>query len=247
MLGEVTFALAVFALGLSALALISIFRAQILRGWKRAAAKLLGVGAPKRVLARRIKIFVLLGILFIALSIPLYLAGVTFPNFELIIPTLVVIGSFSLYCGSTKFWRVVTRYFGVIALASVFIIYLVVWGPRPIQAFTLSGFTICWLLAMRNKLSMFDKFKKLLWRTTLTAAIAIIVFDVWTGLIGYTLTAGVSLWVAFLGQIPFTLYHLASLVFVPPLVGLGKLLVKVKIPVPVAVATGAGVRARARR
>ena len=202
---------------------------------------------PGEVLSKRYKIFVLLGILFIALSIPLYLAGVTFTNFELIIPTLVVIGSFSLHCGSTKFWRGVTRYFGVIALASVFIIYLVVWGPRPIQVFTLSGFIIVWMLAMRNKLSMFDKFKKLLWRTTLTAAIAIILFDVWTGLVGHPLTTGVSLWVAFLGQIPFTLYHLASLVFVPPLVGLGKMLVKVKVPVPVAVAAGAGVRTRIKK
>jgi hypothetical protein len=49
--------------------------------------------------------------------------------------------------------------------------------------------------------------------------------------------------VAFLGQIPFTLYHLASLIFVPPLVGLGKLMVKVKVPVPVAVKVRAGVRA----
>ncbi len=247
MFGEVTFALAVLALGLSFLALISIFKASIIQRWKKAAAKLFGVGAPERVLARRIKIFVLLGILFIALSIPLYLAGVTFSNFELIIPTLVVIGSFSLYCGPTKFWRVVTRYFGVIALASVFIIYLVVWGPRPIQAFTLSGFTICWLLAMRNKLSMFDKFKKLVWRTTLTAAIAIILFDVWTGLIGHTLTTGVSLWVAFLGQIPFTLYHLASLVFVPPLVGLGKVLARIKVAAPVAVRAGVRVASSERR
>jgi len=202
---------------------------------------------PGEVLSKRYKIFVLLGILFIALSIPLYLAGVTFPNFELIIPTLVVIGSFSLHCGSTKFWRGVTRYFGVIALASVFIIYLVVWGPRPIQIFTLSGFIVVWMLAMRNKLSMFDKFKKLLWRTTLTAAIAIILFDVWTGLVGHPLTTGISLWVAFLGQIPFTLFHLTSLVFVPPLVGLGKMLVKVKVPVPVAVAAGAGVRTRIKK
>jgi hypothetical protein len=100
---------------------------------------------------------------------------------------------------------------------------------------------------MRNKLSMFDKFKKLLWRTTLTAAIAIILFDVWTGLVGSSLTMGGSLWIVFLGQIPFTLFHLASLVFVPPLVGLGKLLVRVKVPVPVATRVGAGVKASSRR
>ena len=242
------FALAVFALGLSALALISIFRAQILRGWKRAAAKLWGVGAPERVLARRIKIFVLIGIVFIAISKLLYLRGLTpFPNFELIIPTLVVVGSFSLYCGPTRFWRGLTRYFGLIALLSVFIIDLAFWGFLPIYAFTWLGFIFCWLLGMRNKLSMFDKFKTLLGRTMLTAAVAIILFDVWTGLIGHTLTTGVPLWVAFLGQIPFTVYHLASLVFVPPLVGLGKMLARVKISVPVAVAARTGVHARTER
>jgi hypothetical protein len=37
------------------------------------------------------------------------------------------------------------------------------------------------------------------------------------------------------------LYHLSSLIFVPPLVGLGKAMVKVKVPVPVAVAVKRGV------
>lgn len=241
------FVLAVFALGLSAIFLI-IFRAQIIRGWKRGAAKLWGVGAPERVLTRRIKIFVLIGIVFIAMSKFLYLYKLTpVPNFELIIPTLVVVGSFSLYCGPTRFWRGVTRYFGLIALLSVFVIDLTFWGFLPIYAFTWLGFIFCWLLGMRNKLSMFDKFKILLGRAMLTAVVAIILFDVWTGLIGHTLTTGVSLWVAFLGQIPFTLYHLTSLVFVPPLVGLGKMLARVKISVPVGVTAKAGVRARVER
>lgn len=100
---------------------------------------------------------------------------------------------------------------------------------------------------MRNKLSMFDRFKKLLFRTTLTVAIAIILFDVWTGIIGTPLTGLVSFWAAFIGQIPFTLYHLCSLVFVPPLVGLGKLLVKVKVPVPVSVQAGVRVASSERR
>jgi len=213
---------------------------------RKVSEKIWGGRTSDEVLSKRYKIFVLLGILFIALSIPLHLAGVTFPNFELIIPTLVVIGSFSLYCGPTKSWRVVTRYFGVIALASVFIIYLVVWGPHPIQAFTLSGFIIVWLLAMRNKLSMFDKFKKLLWRTTLTAAAAIIIFDIYTGIIGWSFLGGAGLLAAFLGQIPFTLYHLCSLIFIPPLVGLGKAMVKVKVPVPVAIAAESRVRVQER-
>lgn len=177
-----------------------------------------------------------------------YFIGITFlPNFEWIIPVLVVTGSFSLYCGPSKFWRIVTRYFGVLAVISAFIVWFIMYGILPIHAFVWSGFIFAWLLAMRNKLSMFNKFKKLLWRTTLTAAIAIILFDVWTGLVGSTLTMGGSLWIVFLGQIPFTLFHLVSLVFVPPLVGLGKMMVRVKISVPVAVAAGAGVRARIKK
>ena len=199
--------------------------------------KLFGGETSERMLAKRIKIFVLLGIIFIALSKLLYLGGITFPNFELIIPTLVVVGSFSLYCGSTRFLRKVTRYFGLIALISVFIIDVVFWGFLPIYIFTWPGLIFCWILGLRNKLSMFDKFKTLLGRTMLTAAIAIIIFDIWTGLIGHTITTGTSLWAAFIGQVPFTLYHLASLIFIPPLVGLGKLLARIKITTPVAVQT----------
>jgi len=214
---------------------------------KKLAYKLFGGESSERVLAKRIKIFVLMGIVFIAISKLLYLRGLMpFPNFELIVPTLVVIGSFSLYCGSTKSWRYLTRYFGIIALVSVFIIDIAFWGFLPIYAFTWSGFVVCWLIGLQNKLSMFDRFKKLLYRTMLTAAIAIIIFDIWTGLVGHVLTTGTSLGVAFLGQIPFTLYHLASLIFVPPLVGLGKLMVKVKVPVSVAVKVRAGVGANAR-
>ncbi|MDI6884413.1 MAG: hypothetical protein QMD00_04735 [Hadesarchaea archaeon] len=214
---------------------------------RKIAEKIWSGRTSDEVLSKRFKIFVLIAIFLVAISKPLYASGVTFPNFELIIPTLVVVGSFSLYLGPTKFWRGVNRYFGVLALVAVFLIDLIFWGPLAIYAFTWTGFILAWFLALRNKLSMFDKFKKLLWRTTLTAAIAIILFDVWTGLIGHPLTTGASLWVAFLGQIPFTMYHLASLVFVPPLVGLGKLMVKVKVPVSVAVAAGAGVRARTKR
>jgi hypothetical protein len=213
----------------------------------RISERICGGKTPDEVLSKRFKIFAIIGIVLIAISKLLYLRGlVPFPNFELIIPALVVVGSFSLYIGSSKFWRGVNRYFGIIALVAVFLIDLIFWGPLSIYAFTWTGFILAWFLALQNKLSMFDKFKKLLWRTTLTAAVAIILFDVWTGLVGHTLTAGASLGVAFLGQIPFTMYHLASLVFVPPLVGLGKMLVKVKVPVPVAVRVRAGVRANIR-
>jgi len=219
----------------------------IARAMRRISEKIWGGRTPDGVLSKRFKIFVLLGIFLIGISKLLYLAGITFPNLELVIPTLVVIGSFSLYCGPSKFWRGVTRYFGVIALISVFLIDLGVWGLRPIWAFTWSGFIICWFLGMRNKLSMFDRFKKLLWRTTLTAAVAIIIFDIYTGVFGWSLVHGTGLAAAFLLQIPFTLRHLCSLVFVPPLVGLGKLMVKVKIPVSVAVAVRAQTGTHMRR
>lgn len=213
---------------------------------RKIAEKIWGGRAPDEVLSKRYKIFVFIGIFLIGMfALYRYFIGITFlPNFEWIIPVLVVTGSFSLYCGPSKFWRIVTRYFGVLAVISTFIVWFIMFGILPIHAFVWSGFIFAWMLAMRNKLSMFNKFKKLLWRTTLTAAIAIILFDVWTGLIGSSLTMGGSLWIVFLGQIPYTLFHLVSLVFVPPLVGLGKMLVRVKISVPVAVAAGARVRAR---
>lgn len=221
----------------------------ITRVRRKIAEKIWGGRTPDEVLSKRFKIFVFIGIFLIGMfAVYRYFIGITFlPNFEWIIPVLVVTGSFSLYCGPSKFWRIVTRYFGVLAVISAFIVWFIMFGILPIHAFVWSGFIFAWLLAMRNKLSMFNKFKKLLWRTTLTAAIAIILFDVWTGFIGSPLTMGGSLWIVFLGQIPYTLFHLVSLVFVPPLVGLGKMMVRVKISVPVAVAAGAGVRARIKK
>lgn len=215
---------------------------------RRIAYWFFGGKTSERALAKRIKIFVLIGIVFIAISKLLYLAGVLpFPNFELIIPTLVVIGSFSLYCGEAKSWRYLTRYFGIIAIISVFLIDIGFWGLQPIYAFTWSGFVIIWLIGMKNKLSTFDRFKKLLYRTTLTAAIAILVFDMWTAFgswIGWGEKSLAGLAAIYLAQIPFTLYHLTSLIFVPPLVGLGKLMMKVKVAVPVAVRAGARVKAK---
>ena len=178
-------------------------------------------------MAKRFKIFVLFAIGFIAVSKLLYLTGVMpFQNFELIIPTLVVIGSLSLYCGESKSWRYLIKYFGIIALVSVFLIDLAFWGFNPIYAFTWSGFIIIWIVGMKNKLSSFDRFKKLLYRMTLTAAIAILIFDVWTAFgswLGWGEKSLAGLAAVYLAQIPFTLYHLGSLLFVPPLLGLGKL------------------------
>lgn len=207
-------------------------------GLGKIAAKLFGGGAPELVLAKRIKIFILLGITFVALSKLTLSKFSPLPNFEMIIPTLCVVGCLSLRTGGNKFWRHSTRYFVVIALISVSLADLWIWGFHPIYAFTWSGFVICWLLAMRQKLSVFEKFKSLLWRTALTAALAILIFDIYT-CFGWAFLTGARTFAGFtavlLAQIPFTLYHLLSLVFVPPLVGLAKTLIKVKVPVPVAV------------
>jgi hypothetical protein len=221
---------------------------------RKISEKVWGGRTSGEILAKRFKIFVLLGILFIGISKLLYLAGITFPNLELVIPTLVVIGSFSLPCGKSKFWRIVTRYFGVLALISVFLIDLAFWGLRTIYVFTWSGFIFCWLLGMRNRFSMFDRFKTLVGHTMLTGAIAILLFDMWTGIIGTSLggwygpiTTPTPWLVAFFGQIPFTFYHLCSLMFIPPLVGLGKLLVRIKIPASVAIPAGAKIQTSQRR
>ncbi len=246
MLEQTIFVLTVLVLGLSLLALISTFkRGEITAARLKIAGKIWGGKSPDEVLAKRFKIFVLVTVLLIALSKLLYLGGVTFPNFELIIPTLVVVGSFSLYCGSNKFWRRVTRYFGLIALISVFLIDIYFWGFRTIYLFTWSGFIFCWMLGMRHKLSMFDRFTKLLYRTVLTAAAAIILFDIYTAF-GWAAVTGSGVGAVFIAQIPFTLYHLASLIFVPPLVGLGKLMVRVKVPARVAVAARSQVRTQER-
>jgi len=220
----------------------------IMKGMRDLTDRLFGGKNPEQVLSKRIKIFVLLAIPLIAINKPTLSRFGPLPNFEMIIPTLVVVGSFSLYCGSSKFSRLATRYFGIVALIGVFLADLVFWGFLPIYAFTWSGFVVCYLLAMRNKLSMFDKIKRLLYRTTLTAAAAILIFDVWTcfgSWLGWYPKTLAGLATAYLAQIPFTLYHLASLIFIPPLVGLGKLMVKIKVPVPVAVPVRAQVGSRA--
>ncbi len=211
---------------------------------RKIAERIWGGRTPTEVLSKRFKIFVLIAIVLAGVSKLLYLNGILPANVELIIPTLVVVGSFSLYLGPTKFWRRTTRYFGLLVLVAIAITDLVFWGLRSIFVFTWSGFVLCWLMGMRNKLSMFDKFKKLVLRTTLTAAAAILVFDIYTGVIGWSLITGAGVLASFMAQIPFTLYHLSSLIFVPPLVGLGKLMAKVRVPVQVAVLADRQVRVR---
>ncbi len=212
---------------------------------RKISEKIWGGRTPSEVLSKRFKIFVLITIVLASMSKLLYLKGILPANVELIIPCLVVVGSLSLYCGPTKFWRRTTRYFGLLVLVAIALVDLAFWGLHSIFIFTWPGFVVCWLLAMRHKLSMFDRFKSLLWRTTLTAAAAIIIFDLYTGVFGWSLVTGGGLVTVFLSQIPFTIYHLCSLLFVPPLVGLAKAMVKVKVPVPVAIAVKSGVEVQA--
>lgn len=226
---------------------------------ERISRKIWGGKTPDEILSKRFKIFVLLGVLIAGLFwVYRAKAGVGFlPNFEWFIPVLVVVGSFSLPLGKSAFWRTVNRYFGVVVLISAIVFDLLLFGPgyMPIFVFRWSGFIFVWILAMRNKLSMFSRYKTLVGNTLLTTAIAILVFDIWTGIIGTPLsgwhggaiTTPAPWLAAFFGQIPFTFYHLCSLIFVPPLVGLGKLLVKVKIPVSVAVQSGAKITSGQRR
>lgn len=203
---------------------------------------------PDEIMAKRGKLFLLIGFSLIGIFglYRYFFGGFLLPNFELIIPTIVVMGSVSFYVGASPRWKVFYRYFGVLAIISYLAIVSLMFGFNWINIFVGSGFIFAWLIATRNKISFFDDFKKLVFSTTITAAIAILLFDFWTGIIGTSLTMGVSYWAAFIGQIPFTMYHLASLIFIPPLLGLGKMLVRVRVPVKVGVATRARENIRRR-
>jgi len=194
--------------------------------------KIWGGRTPEEILSKRFKLFVLLAVLLSGLFW-IYRAkvGVGFlPNFEWFIPTLVVVGSLSLPFEGKRFWRELNRHFGIVVLVSVIVFDTLLFGLRhmPIFLFRWSGFIFVWILAVRNRISVFEGYRTLLGSSIVTAAVAILLFDFWTGVIGCGLQWGFS--AAFIGQIPFTFYHLTSLLFVPPLVGLGKMLVRVKVP-----------------
>lgn len=202
---------------------------------------------PDETLAKRSKIFVLVGISLIAVSKVLYLVGVTIPNIEVITPTLVVIGAFSLYTGNDRNWSWISRYFGFLALGSVFAIDVVFWGFRTIYLFTWPAFLVCWVIGLKQEFSFFDKFSDLAVSATFIGAIAILFFDVFTAFGTWAVwrpTTVSALYEVYIAQIPFTLYHLGSLIFIPPMVGLGKMMSRVKIRVPVASRASEGVKER---
>jgi hypothetical protein len=159
--------------------------------------------------------------------------GLSFlPNFEWILPTLIVLGSLFPF------------EFGILALVFVQVLWTLLYGPKPIQIFTCSGFALVWFLARKRYLSPFGSLRKLIGQSLLTSAAGILLYDFWTGVLGWSLLGQASLYTSLLGQIPFTIYHLSSLVFVPPLVTLAKLTVRTKIPIVVPVPARTKVRMR---
>lgn len=190
----------------------------------------------ERKLAMRVTLFAVFGLALVILNKLTLSRFGPLPNFELIIPVLCVMGCFS-FPGTGASKRLV-RYFGLAALAGITAADVTFWGFRRIYAFTWSGFVICWLLSARAKISLFGRFKRQLYHATLATAVGILVFDVWTcfgSWLGWYPKTLAGLAAAYLAQLPFTLYHLSSLVFVPPLVGLARALVRVPVAVPVAV------------
>lgn len=180
---------------------------------------------------KRFEIFVIIGIALIAVSKILYVKGLTVPNLELIIPTLAVIGIFSLQFRGDGTWYSVDKYLGVFALVAVFLLDMLIWGPKKIYLFTWPAFIACWFLAKKKNLSFRGKFKEIAIDATLATAFLIILYDVTTAFGTWLLWGSMglgSLLGVYTGQIPFTLYHLSSLIFVPPLVALGKVMTRVR-------------------
>lgn len=202
---------------------------------------------PDETLAKRFKLFLIGGISLIASGKFLHLAGFPIPNIEPIIPLIVVMGAFSLYMGRSEKWDRIRKYAGIIAIASVFVVDLIFWGFQKIYLFTWPGFIMILLIAKMKDLSFFDKFSDIAVEATITAAVAIILFDIFTAfgfwLLWRPLTLA-ALYGVFIAQIPFTFYHLGSLIFIPPVVGFGKMVSRVKMRVPVAVKAGAKARER---
>jgi hypothetical protein len=76
--------------------------------------------------------------------------GLSFlPNLEWILPTLIVLGSLFPF------------EFGILALVFVQVLWTLLYGPKPIQIFTCSGFALVWFLARKRHLSPLWKFEKI--------------------------------------------------------------------------------------
>ncbi|MEM2908522.1 MAG: DUF6580 family putative transport protein [Candidatus Hadarchaeales archaeon] len=192
---------------------------------------------PEKALSERVKILSVACLALIVFN-KLVLSKFGIPNLELIIPALVVAGGFSLTITGRRGPSVLC--YGAAAISAIGLLDILGWGLHPIYVFTWPGFLMAWFLATRKGLPIFERFGHLARRAIVTAALAILAFDVWTALGAWILwypktPSGLAM--TYFLQVPFTLYHLASLVFVPPLVGLGKALVRIKVPIAVAART----------
>jgi len=214
--------------------------------WMDNPSMMLNSRTSEEALSKRVKA---LAVICLSLTVfnKLVLSKFGIPNFELIIPALVVAGGFSLAVSGRK--GPLVLYYGAAAISAIALLDILGWGLQPIYAFTWPGFLMVWFLATRKGLPIFERFGHLLRRATITAALAILAFDVWTAFGAWVLWYPKTLpWLAttYLLQIPFTLYHLASLFFVPPLVGLGKVLVRIKVPIAVAAPAAARIQTSQR-
>ncbi len=197
--------------------------------------KMFSSTTPEKALSDRVKVLSAVCLALIVFN-KLVLSKFGIPNLELIIPALAVAGGFSLAITGHRGPSVLC--YGAAAISAIGLLDILGWGLQPIYAFTWPGFLMAWFLATRKGFPIFERFGHLVRRATITAALAILAFDAWTALGAWVLWYPKTLsWLAmtYLLQIPFTLYHLASLFFVPPLVGLGKALVRIKVPIAVAV------------
>lgn len=184
-----------------------------------------------RVLRRRLRIFLLVFVSLTACSKLLYLKGLLPPNVELVLPATV-----SFAC----LFPIHRHSLFLPLLLPVFLIDLLFWGPHRIYLFTWSGFFLCWILTKRYRCP-FERLGRAMGKTLLASVQSILLFDFWTGIVGWSILTG-SLLSSVVGQLPFTMYHLLSVGFVPPLVLLAKLLLRIPIPVMVTIRTARGAR-----
>lgn len=190
--------------------------------------------SPGKTSLKRYKLFVVIMTSFLAVTKLLPILGVKLANIELIIPSLVVVGALSLHVGKSEAWSRFSQGFGIFTLLPIILLDLLFWGIQAIYLFTWSGFLFCWVLATRFDLSMFDKTTTLVGKASLIAVLSILFFDVYTAFgfwwIFYPHTR-MTLVLTYMAQIPFTLYHLLSALFVPPMIVLGQRMTRVKVPV----------------
>lgn len=196
---------------------------------------------------KRFKLFVIICASLVVISKLLFFSGFTIPNLELIIPVLVVVGAFTVHTGHEEKWSKLNKYFGIITLSGVFLTDMVIWGPRPIYMFTWPSFLAVWLFSNGKDLSFMDDYSETVSDASFLTAFSILFYDAVTAfgvwILWNPLSLG-SLIGVYIAQIPFTIYHLSSLLFVPPLVYIGKKMTKVRVRAVVRVKEASSQRVR---